>query len=144
MRWLVPLAAALLLACQRTPAREVSVPPPPWPFMVASLAALERGAEVFFERCSHCHGVAGRGDGILAELLPIRPRNYRADPFKWGRTPSGIVETMALGRSDIMPSFREALDEADLWAVAHLVWGWMPPSQREEDTPETLASWEMP
>ena len=112
--------------------------------MVSSPAALLRGAEIFDERCSPCHGDTGHGDGILADLLPIRPRNYHDEPFKWGRTPSGIVETVALGRSDVMPSFRGALDEADMWAVAHLVWAWMPPSQRAEDAPETLAHWRLP
>ena len=45
---------------------------------------LLEGARVFDERCSPCHGDTGHGDGMLAELLPIRPRNYHEDPFRWG------------------------------------------------------------
>jgi high-affinity iron transporter len=112
--------------------------------MVTSPAALLRGAEIFRDRCSPCHGDTGHGDGILADLLPVRPRNYHTERFKWGRTPSGIVETVALGRSDVMPAFRGALDEADMWAVAHLVWAWMPPSERVADDPQTLARWSLP
>jgi len=145
VRWLMPWASLLLVACEwGSAARASSVWPAPRDYMVASPAALLRGAEVFGERCSPCHGDTGRGDGILADLLPVRPRNYHAEPFKWGRTPSGIVETVALGRNDVMPSFKGALEEADMWAVAHLVWAWMPPAQRADDTPETLAKWKLP
>jgi mono/diheme cytochrome c family protein len=119
----------------RSPARD---------FMAASPEVLSRGAKIFRERCSPCHGASGYGDGILADVLPVRPRNYHADPFRWGRTPAGIVETVALGRSGVMPSFRGALDEADMWAVAQVVWTWMPPSQRAEDAPEALEHWRLP
>jgi mono/diheme cytochrome c family protein len=145
VRRLPLLLCVCLAACDAKPApRAPSVWTAPRDFMVASPGALLRGAEIFRERCSPCHGDTGHGDGVLAELLPIRPRNYHTEPFKWGRTPAGIVETIALGRSDIMPSFRGALDEADMWAVAHLVWAWMPPSQRAEDSPEKLAHWSLP
>jgi hypothetical protein len=43
-----------------------------------------------------------------------------------------------------MPSFKGALDEADMWAVAHLVWAWMPAAERAEDTTEALANWTLP
>ncbi len=145
MRWLMLLLGVWLVACHcgSTP-RAQQTWAAPHDYMMTSPAALLRGAEIFGERCSPCHGDAGHGDGILAELLPIRPRNYHADPFKWGHSPSGIVETVALGRSDVMPSFRGALEEADMWAVAHLVWAWMPPSERVADSPQALAEWKLP
>jgi mono/diheme cytochrome c family protein len=145
VRWLLLWSSSLLVACDWVSAsREPSVWPAPRDYMVATPGALLRGAEVFGERCSPCHGETGHGDGILADLLPIRPRNYHSEPFKWGRTPAGIVETIARGRNDVMPAFKGALDEADMWAVAHLVWAWMPPAQRAEDTPEALANWKLP
>jgi cbb3-type cytochrome c oxidase subunit III len=105
---------------------------------------LARGTDVFHERCAPCHGDTGRGDGVLADVLQIRPRNYHDDPFKWGRSPAGIVETIALGRSGVMPSFREALSVRDMWAVAQVVWAWMPPAERAEDPPEALEHWVLP
>ena len=89
------------------------------------LELLIEGAQVFGERCSPCHGDAGRGDGILADVLPIRPRNYLSEPFKWGREPAEIVETIRLGRSDVMPSFEGALSAREMEAVANLVSCWV-------------------
>ena len=145
MRRLLVLSSVWLVACDwgsAPPAQGVW--PAPREFMAPSPQALVRGAEIFRERCSPCHGDAGYGDGVLADLLPIRPRNYHAEPFKWGRTPAGIVETVALGRSGVMPSFRGALNEGDMWAVAQLVWAWMPPSLRTQDGPDELAQWRLP
>jgi mono/diheme cytochrome c family protein len=102
------------------------------------------GARVFDDRCAVCHGDRGYGDGTLAEILPIRPRNYHSDPFRWGTRPSQIVNTVALGRSGIMPPFRNVISEREMWAVAYLVWSWIPPDTRESDTVDTLSHWKLP
>lgn len=91
---------------------------------------LVAGARVFDERCSPCHGERGDGDGVLAEMLPIRPRNYQADAFKWGTSPSEIVTTIRVGRSGVMPAFEGAISEDQMWDVAYLVWHWIPPERR--------------
>lgn len=90
----------------------------------ASRLLLE-GARVFDERCSPCHGESGRGDGLLADLLPIRPRNYHADPFQWGNGWQEIAETVRLGRSGVMPPFAGALSEAEIRSVSFLVACWV-------------------
>jgi mono/diheme cytochrome c family protein len=94
------------------------------PTAAASTRLLE-GARVFDERCTPCHGETGHGDGVLAELLPIRPRNYHADPFKWGTSWEAIEETVRLGRSDVMPSFAGALTQEEMRSVAFLVACWV-------------------
>jgi len=94
---------------------------------------LVEGAHVFDERCSPCHGDRGYGDGVLADALPIRPRNYHADLFKWGTSPSEIVHTISAGRSDVMPAFEGALSEREMWAVAYLVWNLIPPERRQTE-----------
>lgn len=83
------------------------------------------GARVFYERCSPCHGDSGRGDGVLAELLPIRPRNYHVDPFKWGTRVEDISHTIRVGRSGVMPAFEGALTEAEIRSAAFLVACWV-------------------
>jgi mono/diheme cytochrome c family protein len=82
------------------------------------------GAQVFHERCSPCHGDRGMGDGVLAEVLPTRPRNYHDEAFKWGATPQAIATTVRLGRSGIMPSFEGALQDEEIVAVSELVASW--------------------
>ncbi len=86
---------------------------------------LVEGARVYRERCSPCHGDTGRGDGVLADLLPIRPRNYHADRFRWGTRWEDIERTVRLGRSGVMPAFDGAIGEGELRSVAFLVACWV-------------------
>jgi mono/diheme cytochrome c family protein len=102
------------------------------------------GARVFDNRCSPCHGDQGFGDGELADVLPLRPRNYHTEPFKWGNSPSRIATTVAAGRSGIMPPFKTALTEEEIWAVAYVVWRWVPKDQRGYDTREEALRWTLP
>lgn len=95
----------------------------------ASTLLLE-GARVFDERCTPCHGETGHGDGVLADLLPVRPRNYHADRFEWGTTWEDIEHTVRVGRSDVMPSFATALTETEIRAVSFLVACWV--SERDD------------
>jgi mono/diheme cytochrome c family protein len=88
-------------------------------------ALLLVGARIFDERCSPCHGDSGHGDGLLAELLPIRPRNYHADPFQWGSSWHEIEETVRVGRSGVMPPFEGALSDREIRSVAFLVACWV-------------------
>ena len=63
--------------------------------------------------------------GVLAELLPLRPRNYHAERFRWGTSWREIERTVRLGRSDVMPSFEGALDDREIRSVAFLVACWV-------------------
>jgi mono/diheme cytochrome c family protein len=83
------------------------------------------GARVFDNRCSPCHGEQGFGDG-------------------WGNSPSRIATTVAAGRSGIMPPFRVALTEEEIWAVAYVVWRWVPKDKRSYDTREEALRWKLP
>jgi mono/diheme cytochrome c family protein len=100
---------------------------------------LIEGAKIFDERCSPCHGRSGEGNGPLAEVLPIRPRNYHTEAFKWGGRPSQIVETIRGGRSGVMPPFHGELTPRQMWATAYVVWTWIPEDRREWDSPADLA-----
>jgi mono/diheme cytochrome c family protein len=131
------LAAALLAACGGAAARhEAAQRTTPCasrsglPSSEAS-ARLVEGARVFDERCTPCHGDAGYGDGVLADLLPVRPRNYHDDRFEWGTSWQEIERTVRLGRSDVMPSFEGALTDSEIRSVALLVTCWV--AQRESD-----------
>jgi mono/diheme cytochrome c family protein len=100
---------------------------------------LVEGARVFDERCSPCHGERGEGNGPLASVLPIRPRNYHTDVFQWGTRPSDIAATIRLGRSGVMPPFANELTPREIWATAYVVWSWIPEERRGQDTPADLA-----
>jgi mono/diheme cytochrome c family protein len=100
------------------------------PKMVARFDAfhLLQGGRVYQRRCAPCHGVTGDGDGVAAEYLNPRPRDYRRGVFKFTSTPRGskprradlerIIRWGAKGTS--MPSFRW-LPEDELRAVVDYV-----------------------
>jgi mono/diheme cytochrome c family protein len=99
---------------------------------------LVEGTRIFDERCSPCHGERGNGDGPLASVLPIRPRNYHVDEFRWGTRPSEIAATIRSGRSGVMPSFANELTPREIWATAYVVWSWIPEERRAQDSPAEL------
>jgi mono/diheme cytochrome c family protein len=92
----------------------------------ANLEALEaKGADLFTKAgCIECHGVGGRGDGPSAGRLtsggrPTRPADLTRRPFKGGDRPEDIYRALAVGLDGSpMPSYRDALDEEDIWALA--------------------------
>ena len=52
-------------------------------------AHLERGERVYQHYCVGCHGVSGGGDGVAADYLTPRPRDYRRGIFKFTSTGYG-------------------------------------------------------
>ena len=126
-----PLLALLLLSCGVFPSYS-RAPDPARDCAKGNGTSSERasallleGARVFDERCSPCHGNTGHGDGLLADLLPIRPRNYHADAFRWGSGWDDIAATVRGGRSGVMPPFEGALSEPEIRAVSFLVACWV-------------------
>ena len=77
----------------------------------------------------------------LAQVVPVRPRDYHTEEFKWGTRPSDIVTTIRTGRSGVMPSFAEELTQRQIWAAAYVVWSWIPEERRGyDDAPADLES----
>lgn len=72
----------------------------------------ERGATLYVDHCAACHGTTGRGDGTMAAFLPIAPRDFREDKFRfisasWGEmATNGDIERFIRegSRTSIMPS----------------------------------------
>jgi high-affinity iron transporter len=92
---------------------EAVVPTPP------SGASLERGAEVFRQRCASCHGDAGRGDGPAARGLTPPPADLGDAKVMGAKTRVDIYRQLLLGvAGTAMPSFERTLPDDDRWAVA--------------------------
>jgi high-affinity iron transporter len=93
-------------------------------------AADTDGARVYLERCSACHGDAGKGDGPAAAALVPRPRNLR-DPAYWkDRTLEQIRAVVAKGKpGTMMQPFAGVLTDAEIDAVARHVLGFGPASK---------------
>ncbi len=81
------------------------------------------GLPLFANRCANCHGPQGRGDGELADNLPLPPRDYTDEEFRRTAVPSSLFETITDGRAEgAMPPFGPAssnsIDEESRWDLA--------------------------
>jgi mono/diheme cytochrome c family protein len=91
-------------------------------------ALVAKGRDMFKKAgCPECHGEGGRGDGPSAKQLtsggrPTLPADLTRRPFKGGDRPEDIYRTLAVGIDGTpMPSYRDALEEEEIWSLAVFV-----------------------
>ncbi len=93
---------------------------------------LERGMELYAERCAWCHGEEGLGDGPAADSLWPRPRDFMLGAFKFRTTGNGelptdadLFRTISRGvRGTAMPAWGEGahpLTEEERWQLVYAV-----------------------
>ena len=84
---------------------------------------------MYEDKCAHCHGVEGAGDGSAAENLLPRPRDFTRGLYKIRSTESGQLPTdqdlfdiKSNGMpGSSMPAWGEILTEDEQWQlVAHI------------------------
>ncbi len=103
---------------------------PDRPMPEATPEFLEKGHEIYFKRCSFCHGLLGDGEGPAAKFLDPRPRDFTLGTFKFRTTQSGelptdedLFRTVSRGLSGTgMQAFdsdliKNGLSEDERWAV---------------------------
>ena len=113
----VSLRAALLV--QRI-AASVGGPLDPFPVRPVALA---RGAAVYREQCTQCHGPAGRGDGPKAKgLVGPPPSDLSARADLASVSPVDMYRKIAIGIEGTgMPEYAHSLSSDDRWAVTTYV-----------------------
>jgi high-affinity iron transporter len=89
----------------------------------ANPPSLARGAIIFHERCTACHGESGRGDGPKAKSLKGPPPANLTDHAVMGdMSLLDIYRRIAVGTpGTAMPEFAGDLPAEDRWAVASYV-----------------------
>ena len=101
----------------------------PAPIAVVRPANLDsltaKGKDLFKKAgCPECHGESGRGDGPSAKTLtsggrPTRPADLTRRPLKGGDQPEDIYRVLTVGIDGTpMPSYRDALEEEEIWSLA--------------------------
>ncbi len=86
---------------------------------------LAAGKILYDENCSQCHGEKGDAQGVVADLLDPRPRDFRRGIYKIRRTPQGELPTdedlfLIVGNGmpgTSMPAWRDLLSDAQLWQL---------------------------
>ncbi|MGH2650708.1 MAG: cbb3-type cytochrome c oxidase subunit II [Actinomycetota bacterium] len=107
-----------------------------------TLKLVERGREVYMQRCVGCHGETGDGNGPAATFLQPRPRDFTTPAFKFRTTPSGslptdgdLFRTITRGvRWTAMPTWHE-LHEKDRLAVLPFIKTFAPEFWKEPGEP---------
>lgn len=82
---------------------------------------LNIGKALFKDKCSRCHGPAGKGDGPDAD--PDATEMDLTNPKRAARHPDGVVYYKVLhGKSrPKMPAFKDDLTEEQIWALVTYV-----------------------
>jgi mono/diheme cytochrome c family protein len=92
----------------------VTPPPPP------TRALLDVGRARFETFCAACHGALGDGQSVVASKMPLRkPPSFQEARLRV-LPPPAIVAVIENGYG-LMPSYADAIDKRDRWAVAYYV-----------------------
>ena len=100
-----------------------------------------RGAVIFQDNCTGCHGAEGRGDGDEAVRLGLKPANFGDPAFVRGETPEDFFNVVTLGRRRSgMPSWSDAFSVQDRWDVVRFLWTLTSPASRVAEGERLLAT----
>ena len=78
---------------------------------------IEIGNEIYEQLCSSCHGIEGRGDGKMAQVLKLKPKNFVEKKFQL-QLDGSIFFKITTGRGQ-MPAFEKKIDEEDRWYLVN-------------------------
>lgn len=80
------------------------------------MALLKRGQERYNAICSHCHGEAGYGNGIIVERGFPAPVSYHTDRLR--EVEDGYIVDVINNGFGRMYSYRSRVSAEDRWAIA--------------------------
>lgn len=88
---------------------------------------MPEGARLFAAHCAACHGPRGEGNGPAAIALQVRPRNFRAEPFRYISSMNGnptqddLIQTIRKGRRFGEMPANSQLTDAEVGSLADYV-----------------------
>lgn len=87
------------------------------------LAYIAQGKRLYQKsQCHQCHGIEGKGDGILAKDLTVRPADFTRRPLKSGPLPQNLARTILTGfEGTPMPPYQFILNDQEIWALAYYI-----------------------
>jgi len=74
------------------------------------------GRKLYAAYCASCHGEQGKGDGVAATSLPVRPKDHTDGATMNKLTDQFLMDVItkgggAVGRSGFMPAWGSSLNE---------------------------------
>jgi putative copper export protein/mono/diheme cytochrome c family protein len=123
LRWIGVALAVVLVWLAAPNLRILLVPAYPTSFYRSptgfTSAAIARGAELFQQNCTSCHGRQGRGDGPAAKSLAIPPADLTAEHL-FAHSDGELFWWLTHGMEGpdgnlVMPGFGDQLDEDQRW-----------------------------
>lgn len=78
------------------------------------------GQEIYDSLCVSCHGIYGRGDGILAQALPAPPRDLNTPPYQSQVSDEELLRIISNGQG-AMPGAGDVLGTDEVRAVIAFV-----------------------
>jgi putative copper resistance protein D len=117
------LAAVLALAVGLPPLAIDAYPETyrktPVPFDTISIA---NGSTLFAENCVACHGLQGKGNGVLAKTFAKPPVDMLTEPHTAKHTAGDFFHWLTFGIPDTgMPVFADKLSEEERWDVVNFL-----------------------
>ena len=84
-------------------------------------ASVDRGAALYAENCTLCHGATGRGNGPAAAGLPIRPADL-TEAHLFAHSPGDLFWWLSHGMDEgVMPGFAGILNPDQRWDVINFL-----------------------
>jgi len=82
-------------------------------------ADIERGKQLYRENCAPCHGESGKGDGVGAQSLPVRPADHTNGALMSSRTDAFLRDVIVkggtgVGLSAFMPAWQGIFNEQEI------------------------------
>jgi mono/diheme cytochrome c family protein len=82
-------------------------------------ADIEQGRLIYRENCAPCHGDSGKGDGVGARSLPVRPADHTDGGVMSSRRDAFLRDVIAkggsaMGLSSFMPAWQGVLKEEEI------------------------------
>lgn len=91
----------------------------PVPFDTISIS---NGSGFFKENCVTCHGLQGKGNGVLAKSFAKPPADLLTEPHTERHTAGDFFNWLSKGIPDTgMPGFADKLGEEDRWDVVNYI-----------------------
>ena len=77
------------------------------------------GRKLYDAYCASCHGEKGKGDGVAAGSLPVKPKDHTNGAVMNSMTDQSLVDVIskgggATGKSSFMPAWGASLSEKQI------------------------------